>query len=271
MSISAKLAELMGGTIWFDSEEGKGSTFHFTAVLTAVSPPQSYFSYHVTLGSAHINQRVIVIDRNETAGRAIVNRLSSWNLQPICASSATEGLKLIKDHAYDNAIQLAIIDSREDSQLIHEIHSWIPVLIMLNKPSDSDDDEYKKSLPYIKKPVKDQQLCKFLCGFFHIQSRRNSKFDWLNNNNNDNPHSPKENETLCQLPATERIPLRILVAEDNFFNQKIIEKTLQTIGYSDITVVENGLEALEAVKTHQYDVVFMDCLVRTVDQVLCLN
>ena len=54
---------------------------------------------------------------------------------------------------------------------------------------------------------------------------------------------------------TER--LRILVADDNVVNQKVAVLVLKRLGYR-ADVVSNGLEVLDALKRHHYDVVFMD-------------
>jgi signal transduction histidine kinase len=59
------------------------------------------------------------------------------------------------------------------------------------------------------------------------------------------------------LPLGTKIPLRILLAEDNRVNQKIAQKMLKQLGYN-IDIVDNGKEAILAVKNQQYDLIFMD-------------
>lgn len=55
--------------------------------------------------------------------------------------------------------------------------------------------------------------------------------------------------------------LKILVAEDNEMNQRVIKKLLQFLGYENFDVVENGKQAIEAVKANDYGLVFMDIMV----------
>jgi CheY-like chemotaxis protein len=73
---------------------------------------------------------------------------------------------------------------------------------------------------------------------------------------------------------TKRV--RILIAEDNLVNQKVLKKILQTLGYSDITVTCNGQEAVDAIKASwdkylvsptegRFDIVLMDCLMPVMD------
>lgn len=59
------------------------------------------------------------------------------------------------------------------------------------------------------------------------------------------------------IPLARLLPLRILIAEDNAVNQKVLTRMLAQLGYR-ADVVENGLEALQAVAERRYDLIFMD-------------
>ena len=54
--------------------------------------------------------------------------------------------------------------------------------------------------------------------------------------------------------------MKILVAEDNAMNQRIIFKLLKGMGFSNIVIVENGLEAVAKTKEAKFDVILMDCM-----------
>jgi CheY-like chemotaxis protein len=70
-------------------------------------------------------------------------------------------------------------------------------------------------------------------------------------------------EGPVEQPA-ERVPLRILVAEDNVLNQQLVLLLLKKLGYrADVTA--DGLEALQALERESYDVVLMDVQMPTMD------
>ncbi len=64
-------------------------------------------------------------------------------------------------------------------------------------------------------------------------------------------------KSVFEQSLSQRLPLKILVAEDNMFNQKVAHKILSRLGY-EIDIVANGLKVLEALRNHMYDVIFMD-------------
>jgi len=63
--------------------------------------------------------------------------------------------------------------------------------------------------------------------------------------------------------------LRILLAEDNLTNQKVVLKLLASIGYSNVEVVENGKEVLIAVSNSKFDLILMDCMMPEMGGIEC--
>ncbi|TPV97004.1 MAG: response regulator [Myxococcales bacterium FL481] len=79
---------------------------------------------------------------------------------------------------------------------------------------------------------------------------------------NDTPHARPPAATATVTAAAR--PLRVLVAEDNVVNQKVIKMLLRRLGH-DVTLVEDGQAAVEAVAAASFDVVLMDCQMPTMD------
>jgi CheY-like chemotaxis protein len=61
-----------------------------------------------------------------------------------------------------------------------------------------------------------------------------------------------------------KYPLKLLLAEDNLMNQEVLSSILDALGYK-VDIVNNGLEAVDAASTHNYDVIFMDVHMPTMD------
>ncbi|WP_263972436.1 MASE1 domain-containing protein [Pseudanabaena yagii] len=64
-------------------------------------------------------------------------------------------------------------------------------------------------------------------------------------------------KSVFEQNLSQRLPLKILVAEDNIVNQKVAHKILSRLGY-EIDIVTNGLKVLDALNRHSYDLIFMD-------------
>lgn len=100
------------------------------------------------------------------------------------------------------------------------------------------------NLPLLKKPIKESALQSILSR--HIKSKTY-------------PTEKVKEYVELTIPLADE-STRVLVAEDNIMNQLVIKKLLKSIGYTDVTVVENGQKAIEAVVKNKYDIVLMDCM-----------
>jgi hypothetical protein len=106
-----------------------------------------------------------------------------------------------------------------------------------------------QTLPFLRKPVRRKPLRQLLQAFGFLQCKESST------------------KTRSVAPSTPTMPpstLSILVVEDNHMNQVIIGKLLQSLGYTNLAVAENGRQAIDALKRNKFDVVLMDLMVRRV-------
>jgi len=249
LAISKKLVELMEGKIWIESEFGKGSVFHFTIKVKA-SKQQITKLYQ----SGHIpeikNKRILIVDDNKTNRNILVQQAKSWGMVADAYESAEEVLKILNtDKIYDVGILdmlMPDMDGLELGRRIKQIESRKNMpMIMLT--SVGNLKEYKDPAQnifseYISKPIKKNELFNVL-----VKVLTNSAISL----------GREHSESKLDKALASKLPLKVLIAEDNLINQKLAVRLLQQMGYSS-DVASNGLEVLEALNRQHYDIVFMD-------------
>ncbi len=248
LAISKRLTELMGGSMWVESESGTGSTFYFTIK----SDPAPAVSKKIIMDShpQFQGKRVLVVDDNMTNRRILNLQLNGWGLTSIESASSREALSWItRGDAFDAAIldfQMPDMDGMELAAEIRKRHDAKSLpLIMLTSLG------YKEAEPnyfafFLSKPVKPSLLYNALVGVF-------SESDMVV------PAYSAERNLKSEYDAGlgKRIPLRILLAEDNVVNQKLAIRILDRMGYRP-DIAANGLEVIDALQRHSYDLVLMD-------------
>ncbi len=246
LAICKWLAEMMGGTVWAESEIGTGSTFYFTLEVGAASasaPPEPLRDFTMLHG-----KRVLVVDDNETNRRILQDQLRRWHMEVETLASPIAALDRVGRAPEFDLLLLDMHMPEMDGLTLAQTlarRPGAPPMALLSSVGHGhghglDDSPF---LAIMTKPVKTHQLQQMLC---QLLSPAGSS-------------SP----VLTQQPVPQGdilgtlYPLRILVAEDNAINQKVAVRLLSNMGYR-ADVAANGLEVLHLVAQQPYDVVLMD-------------
>jgi len=246
LTICARLTRMMGGRIWVHSEEGVGSTFHFT-VLLCLQPrqPQPHRGGLPALSSLP----VLVVEDNASAAGVIVEMLEQWGMAPTVADGGSAALEALGGD--EGRFALALVDMNmpemngmELVRRMRQAGAALPVVIVVPLTGRREEPAVREELgivAHVTKPVRQSELLDAIMTAVGAEGAS----------------AEEPSETPRAKAASAAGPLNILVAEDNPVNQTLAARILEKRGHR-VTVVANGREAVEAVAGGAFDVVLMD-------------
>ena len=251
LAISKRLSELMGGSMWVESEgvPGKGSTFHF--IIHAIeTEPMAKRSYLQGVQPGLVGKRVLIVDDNSTNRRIVILQTQSWGMIPRDAASPVEALEWIRrGDPFDVAFLDMEMPEMNGVQLAQEIRRLrdaesLPLVMLSSLGKTEAHIDGADLAAFLLKPIKASQLYNVLLTTFGAEAETT-------------PTASAAVTSQFDAEMGARHPLRILLAEDNAINQKLATLVLERMGYR-ADIAANGLEVLEALRRQPYDLVLMD-------------
>jgi signal transduction histidine kinase/DNA-binding response OmpR family regulator/HAMP domain-containing protein len=285
LAISRRLADMMGGRMWAESpppipidelrksSPTAGSIFYFTIQTSAAASPPPPFLQAAQPDLS--SRRVLIVDDNATNRQILTLHTEAWGMLPRATESPVEALDWVRQGdpfdvaLLDMQMPEPVLESPPESSpdpasgvpkagmeglaLAAEIQrEWsaragvsVPLpVIMLTSGQPTGASAGADLAAVLTKPIKPSQLYDLLVQLFAQEPQAVPKRDVR--------RKPRFDPLMGQ-----RLPLRILVAEDNVINQQVAMSFLQRLGYR-ADVAANGLEALTSLRRQPYDVVLMD-------------
>ncbi len=244
LSISKSLIELMGGKIWLESEEGKGSKFCFECSFEIVKKPKiRKISYDFSGFSS------LVVYENTTSRSALAKILKSWGFSSETVKNGIEAFGVLEE--VEEGFDLIILDNEMPESTRNELINFIVespkfhqtkiILLSSNEKTNKDLLTKNKVEAVINKPIRQSQLLKLLIEIMLLGKAKEYEVRKVRN----------------EIDVEKVKHFKILLAEDHADNQNLVKVILKRAGYN-VVIVEDGMQALDAVQEMDYDLILMD-------------
>jgi CheY-like chemotaxis protein len=257
LTICAKLVGMMEGHIWVVSEEGNGSTFHFTTTFgiqeNAISLPPSMEAERLR------NLSVLIVDDNSTTSRILQEIVTRFGMRPTAVGSGAAALEELQKGATLGSLpSLILVDSEMPgmngfvlAERIQKDPALGSVEILMVTPAGQLGDAVR---------CREMGIRVYLAKPFHQAELLEAILQIINKT--ETPARSATNGPPLELDARDMSSegehrARVLLAEDNLINQTLAVHMLQKRGYH-VTVTGDGRAAVQAFDTGQFHIVLMD-------------
>ena len=253
LAITSRLVRLMGGEIWVASEPDQGSEFHVILPLPAGTP------HSLAVPECLKGVTTLIVDDNLTQRKILTAMMCQWGMKAESVETAMQGLSAMETAVSGNSpYRLVLIDGNMPEMDGFQLAECIKrnpklsgaTILMLSPGLHSDDISRCKQLgvsAYLIKPIRRLELLKVVVRVLNEKG-------------------------IFAAPAQEPEPwekerhnrLRILAAEDNRVNQRVLARMLEKEGHR-VTLVEDGEAAVSTSEDADFDVILMDVQMPVMD------
>ncbi len=244
-TIAKELVEKLGGTIGFDSELGKGSTFWFE------------LPYKIRLIDKNVdeglkNVRVLILRDRDNLLNDVYQDLEHWKVKTIEVFTASDALNIVEQYTEDENPFHAIIIAKSTLEI-----NLVEFAGLLKRKNILDNINLIFLDSDINEDVKKEMIAAGVDYILPLTVEKSVLYNAIHSA----PLLRPEDETIKVFSHHKNTkssqPVKILIAEDNVANQYLFERILSYAGF-DVTIANNGQEALDALAEQTYDLCIMD-------------
>jgi len=252
LAISARLVELMGGRIWAQDNDGRGSSFHFTALFGVEGNGEAHPPASLPVDEL-VGMHVLVVDDNDINRQILQEILGGWGMKPVLCDTGRAGINALKlAHEVGGPFPLVLLDANmpemdgfETARQIRQLDKIDTTLLMLSSMGRRGDGIQRKELgiaAFLTKPVSRPELLDAITMTLGLAGANESSPDA---------------QLVTRHSLKEQKSLNVLLVEDKPINQVLAVNLLSKRGHN-VTVAGNGREALDMLETDKFDLILMD-------------
>ena len=266
LTICRQLVDLMGGSMDLESRPGEGSTFWVELSLQEATDG----SAKVRPDSRQVQgRRVLVVDSYELSRKITLEMLSRYDVHIDAVRSAGEALTALRQAfdagiPYDATILDGFVPDMDADLLCRQVRSnpqWaeMRLLILSSNPQRGDAEHFRQAGAdaFLSKSLRESYLIPILNQLFTHDTQQERRF-----------LTRFSLKTMADAGSRQReIPcgrMRVLLVEDNPVNRTLTRRLLEKLG-CEVMTANDGQAASSLWQWHQFDVVFMDCVMPRMD------
>ena len=251
LAICKSIVELMYGQLKVESTQGKGSVFSFSCIFKPHNQGAQARKFNMRLNGL----TALLVDDSESARMVLEEMLSSFGFNVLVARNGNEALDIYThEQAHNTAISLMVVDWKmpglDGLQLVHHIRQMegntVPSVVMVTAfGADMIREAAGQKLidAYMLKPINQSSLFETICSVIYKEEMKQKGVENLN--------------TSIEGYRKALKGTKVLVVEDNEINMELSLDLLADVGI-EADFATNGLEAIDKVERHKYELVLMD-------------